>query len=129
MTDRNTRQSSGILTNEPIKYMKKLLATATPNVSYVHYSNFIGLTIQAVLINDQVRYYEVHADNIEWRVPLKEELVKKLFFANTIIKHQPFLLKENKQFTIVLLRHRRRYTEQFEIMKTSSTKSKFKRTK
>jgi hypothetical protein len=90
------------------------------------------MTIEAWLTEtNQIHFYEKHENDHNWIKRLTDERVKSLFFADTLIKRQPFLLKENKQFKIVLFRNRVKYRLQFEALKKQLTikKSKIRRAK
>lgn len=100
----------------------QILATAIGNKKYRWHRN-INFTIQARLVNNQVRYYEI-TDNYE--SCLSEQLVKSLF-PNGMIKDRPFLVKENQDFYAVLNRHKNHYKAIYEELKKDN--SEIKRTK
>lgn len=76
-----------------------LLATAIPNKKYVYYNNLKRIVIEARKNGSQLRFYEVSADK-EKCLPLS--IIRQLFLPGTLIKYQPFLKKENKEFCKLL---------------------------
>jgi len=86
----------------------KILAAAKPNLMYENINSIKDLVLEARLINGRVFFYETHSNHKNWKVCISEKTVK-LLFKNGQIKKRPFLTKENKNFTIVLYRHKKRY--------------------
>jgi len=111
-----------------------ILTTARPSKRYRNYRSIADLILQARLVNGRVVYYETHLGDTqgrEWTVRVKEETVRSMFPTGKRIKDQPFRVQENKDFHIVLNRHRTRFKEPYQKLvdgKPSST-PKIKRTK
>lgn len=96
----------------------KLLAKAHPNQTYENIQSISDIILEARLTdNNQVYFYETHIKRPEWIVKISEETVLDLFVSSVLIKERPFLLKENKDFDIILNRNKKHYIEAFEILK------------
>jgi hypothetical protein len=96
----------------------KLLAKAYPNQCYENIQSISDIIIEARLTdNNQINFYETHIKRPEWVVKISEETVKSLFPHSVSIKERPFLLKENKDFDIILNRNKKHYIEAFENLK------------
>jgi hypothetical protein len=93
-------------------FKNKILAIAKPNKVYLWHRNYINIVIEARLIKNQVQYYEKNIHTCK-EIKLSEELVKELFLPGTAIKDQPFLIKENLDFYIVLHRTKKRFIERY----------------
>jgi len=92
----------------------RVLATAHPNKKYRWYGCLEKVTIQAVLINNKIRYYELNG--IKQR-RIAEENVNVLFPAGALIKDRPFLRKENRDFFIILKRKKVKFKEDYRKLK------------
>lgn len=91
----------------------RVLAEAKPNPLYVNYRCLADLTIQAQFMNNQILYVETHSKNPDWRAKVKESTLKDMFSVSRQIKDRPFLIKENREFFIVLNRRKKRYHDSF----------------
>jgi hypothetical protein len=101
-----------------------LLSTAHPSKKYKWNRNFDNVMIEAHFMEKQVRFVEVRDGNSR---PIKEELARCLFPISVPIIDRPFLVKENKEFWMILNRHRSRFKVQWETF--LKNKTKLKRTK
>jgi hypothetical protein len=88
----------------------RTLAIAVPNKKYRWYKNLASVTIEARLVNNEVRYFEFDAGK-EKRISVEE--VEAKFLVDHPIKKQPFLVQKNRDFYAILNRHRAKYQERF----------------
>lgn len=90
----------------------RVLAVAHPNPIYQHSNNFLNITIEAQLENNRIHFKEIdHRRKTSFL--LSEERVKSLFPIGEAASHQPFLLRNNRDFYAVLNRHRRKFQERY----------------
>lgn len=94
----------------------RVLATAKPSLQYEHCYNFSKVTLEARLVNNRIHYYEINKRTAAVHL-LAEDLVKALFPLDCPIKERPFLIKENRDFWVVLNRNRTKYQEQYKRIK------------
>lgn len=90
--------------------MKKVIAIAKPNPLYRHFNNLKNVTIEAVRINNQVRYYAIEKIKKRTRTKcLQLKAVKEFFADRRLLKDRPFQEAGNEDFYAVLFRHRKKY--------------------
>ena len=97
----------------------RVLATAKANKLYRWWRNLAGITLEARIINNKIVFYEC---SIGREHCLTEDIVKSLFCLDRHIKEQPFLMKENKDFYVVLNKHRARYVERYQQIKQTKNR-------
>jgi len=100
----------------------RLLAVAKPNTRYVWYRNFMSVTLEARLFNNKIVYYEIW-DGKERRI--SEKAVKNMFRVGYSVNDQPFLVKENRDFYVVLNRRLADYFPKYKELKNREINSKF----
>lgn len=98
--------------------MKKVIATAKPNPLYRHFNNLRNVTIEAVRINNQIRYYSIEKIKNGKRIRIRTKCLQlstvKSFFADKrFLKDRPFQEAGNEDFYAVLYRHRKKYKDLF----------------
>ncbi len=94
----------------------RTLATALPSTRYIWYKSLEQCKLEARLINNQIRFYEIYYDQEKC---ISEALVKSLFPIGCMLKDRPFLAKENNEFYAVLYRHTVQYKDQYAALKGS----------
>ena len=83
-------------TKPPLQKQSGTLAIAKPNKKYLYFGCFVNTVIEARKSGTQIRFYEI-TDGKQIKC-LSRKVVKELFNASSLIKQQPFLKKENREF-------------------------------
>ena len=97
----------------------RILAIAKPNAGYRWYSNLENVTIEARLVNNEIRYYEMENGT---QKELTEKAVKNIFRPGYSRKDQPFLVERNRDFYAVLNRKLDEYHTEYLAVKNKLIK-------
>jgi len=99
----------------------RILAIAKPNAGYRWYRNFENVVLEARLVNNKIKYYEIWDGE---QKELSEKAVKNMFRPGYSLNDQPFLLKGNREFYAVLNRNLEEYHADYLVIKRKVIKKK-----
>ena len=104
----------------------RTLAKAHPSKHYRWYKSIASIVLEARLSNNNIYYYEIDTNPGNGLVfkerRISEQDVRNMFRTDKVIKKQPFLVNENKDFYSILNQHRIRYQERFRQIKSIKPK-------